>query len=162
MVCPLPIYHLECESVSAVVGFVAECDRQLEVAGRIRLHAQQDAVEGEERGPQAGSRDPHGFQGVDVHDVEAATPVHQHLGQSHVADDGADNEGVASLSGNADRVVVLVEDDGRGRTLQLTSDGAPCGADLIESYLLLAPGAVVLQPADDDEAQVHLGERLLH
>ena len=38
---------------------------------------------------------------------------------------------------------------------------APHGANLTESYLLLASGAVVLQPVDDDEASVHLGECFL-
>ena len=43
------------------VGFAAERDRQVDVANRIRLHARQDAIEGEEGFPQAGSWDSHGF-----------------------------------------------------------------------------------------------------
>ena len=58
-----------------------------------------------------------------------------------VANDGVDDEWVASLSGDADRMVVLVEDDW---PLQLPGDGAPCRTDLSEAYLLLALGAVVL------------------
>ena len=40
--------------------------------------------------------DAHGVEGVDVEDVEAAASVHQHLGEALLADDGVDNERVAS------------------------------------------------------------------
>ena len=39
---------------------------------------------------------PHELQGVGVHDVEAATSVHEHLGEARVANDGVDNERVPS------------------------------------------------------------------
>ena len=38
--------------------------------------------------------DPHELQGVGVHDVESAAPVHEHLGEASVADDGIDNKRV--------------------------------------------------------------------
>ena len=38
--------------------------------------------------------DPHELQGVGVHDVESTSPVHEHLGEASVADDGIDNKRV--------------------------------------------------------------------
>ena len=40
--------------------------------------------------------DMHGVEGVDVEDVEAAAFVHQHLGEALLADDGVDDERVAT------------------------------------------------------------------
>ena len=40
--------------------------------------------------------DPHELQGVGVHDVESAAPVHEHLGEASVADDGIHNEWILS------------------------------------------------------------------
>ena len=38
------------------------------------------------------SGDAHGVEGVDVQDVEAAPPIHQHLGEALLADDGVNDE----------------------------------------------------------------------
>ena len=38
------------------------------------------------------------IEGVDIGDVEAATSIHQHLGKALLADDGIDDEWVASWS----------------------------------------------------------------
>ena len=133
---PLPVHHLEREGLGAEVGFAAESDRQVDVADRVRLHAWRDAVEGKEERPQAGSRDPHGFQGVDVEDVEAAASVHQYLGQAHIADDGVDDERIAPRSRDACRMIFLIENNGRGRPLQISRNGT-CGCTyLAESDFL--------------------------
>ena len=158
MVRPLPVHLLEREGLGAEVGSVAERDRQVDAADRVRLHARQDAVKGKDRGPQVSSWDPHGFQGVDVEDVEAAAPVHQHIGQAHVADDGVDDERVAPKSRDAGRMVILIENDGRGRPLQLSGNRTRGSTYLAKSHLLLSPGAFVLQAADDDQAPVHVRE----
>ena len=42
------------------------------------------------------SGDVHGIEGVDVEYVEAATSIHQHLGEVLLADDGVNDEWVAS------------------------------------------------------------------
>ena len=42
--------------------------------------------------------DAHGIEGVDVENVEAATSVHQHLGEALLMDDGVDDEQVATRS----------------------------------------------------------------
>ena len=43
--------------------------------------------------------DAHGVEGVNVEDVEAAASIHQHLGEALLADDGVNDEQVASLMG---------------------------------------------------------------
>ena len=57
--------------------------------------------------------DAHGIKGVDVEDVEAAAPVHQHLGEALLADDGVDDERVATRSGDVGRMVPLIKGDRR-------------------------------------------------
>ena len=59
--------------------------------------------------------DAHGVEGVDVENVEAAASVHQHLGEALLADDGVDDERVASRSGNVGRMVPLIKSDRRFR-----------------------------------------------
>ena len=56
-------------------------------------------------------------------------------------------------------MVVLIEDDGRGRPFQLSGDSACGGTYLAKPYLLLSLGAFVLQVADDDQVPVDLRER---
>ena len=60
---PFPVHHLKREGFGAEVGFAAKRDRQIDVADRVRLHARQDAVEGEEGLSQTALQDSHGFQG---------------------------------------------------------------------------------------------------
>ena len=57
--------------------------------------------------------DAHGIKGVDVEDVEAATSIYQHLGEALLADDGVDNELVASRSSDVGGMVPLIEGDRR-------------------------------------------------
>ena len=57
--------------------------------------------------------DAHGIEGVDVEDVEAAAPVHQQLGEALLADNGVDDEQVASRSGDVGGMVPLIKSDRR-------------------------------------------------
>ena len=59
------------------------------------------------------SGDAHGVEGVDVEDVEAAASVHQHLGEALLADNGVNDEQVATWSGNVGRMVPLIKSDQR-------------------------------------------------
>jgi len=76
----------------------AEGDWEIEVADRVGLHSWQNAVEREMGGPQAGPRDPHVVESVNVENSKAAAPIDQYLGQSHVVDDGIDDERVGGWS----------------------------------------------------------------
>ena len=55
----------------------------------------------------------HGIKGVDVEDVEAATSVHQHLGEALLVDDGVEDERVATQSDDVGRMVPLIKSDQR-------------------------------------------------
>ena len=52
-------------------------------------------MEGRVRRTELRPRDVHGVKGVDIEDVEATTPVHQHLGEVLLADNGVNDERVA-------------------------------------------------------------------
>src|SRR6185437_9184314 len=86
------------------------------------------------------------------------TPVHQYLGQTHVTDDGVNDKGIAPRSRDVCRMVVLIENNGRGRPFQLSRNGT-CGSTYIaEPSLLQSPGALVLQATDDHQAPIHVRE----
>ena len=55
--------------------------------------------------------DAHGVEGVDVENVEPATSVHQHLGEALLANDGVDDERVATRSGDMGGMVSLIKSD---------------------------------------------------
>ena len=55
----------------------------------------------------------HGVEGVDVEDVEATASIHQHLGEALLADNGVDDEQVATWFGDMGRMVPLIKSDQR-------------------------------------------------
>ena len=57
-------------------------------------------MQGRARWAEFRPRDAHGVEGIDIEDVEAATSVHQHLGEALLVDDGVDDERVATQSGD--------------------------------------------------------------
>ena len=57
--------------------------------------------------------DAHGIEGVDVEDVEAATSVHQYLGEALLTDNGVNDEWVATWSSDMGRMVPLIKSDQR-------------------------------------------------
>jgi hypothetical protein len=56
--------------------------------------------------------DAHGIKHLDVHDVEAVNPIHQHLVEVLLVDDRIDDEWIPTRMWNAIRVVGAVEGDG--------------------------------------------------
>ena len=52
---------------------------------------------------------PHELEGVGVQDVEAAAFIHEHLGESGIADDGVDNKRVPSRVWDVVGVVLAAE-----------------------------------------------------
>ena len=70
-------------------------------------------MEGRARWVEFRPRNAHGVEGVDIEDVEAAASVHQHLGETLLADDGVDDERVASCSHDVGGMVPLIEGDRR-------------------------------------------------
>jgi hypothetical protein len=62
-------------------------------------------------GSNLGSSYPHELQGVCIDDVEGVASIHEHLGETGVADDGVDNERVFLRIWDVIRVVIPVEGD---------------------------------------------------
>jgi hypothetical protein len=86
-----------------------------------------------------GPRDAHGVESLNVQDLEAIAPVHHHLDQVLVADDGVDNEGVAPQSGDAGRVVTPIEGVRCARQTEELGDNVPDSADFPEVDLKRPP-----------------------
>jgi hypothetical protein len=84
-------HHLDGEGFLAEVVRCAKPDRQIDLPEGLDALARRDAMERRRAGPQLVQPDPHQSQGVHVQDVEAATSVHQHLGEPRVADDWIHN-----------------------------------------------------------------------
>jgi hypothetical protein len=57
--------------------------------------------------------DPQEVKGLGIDDVEATAPVHEHLGEVRVGDDGIDDERVDPRIRDIVWVVITVERDGR-------------------------------------------------
>ena len=70
-------------------------------------------MEGRARRSELLSGDAHSIEGVDIEDVEAAASVHQHLGEVLLADDGINDDRVASRSRDMGGMVPLIEGDQR-------------------------------------------------
>lgn len=66
-----PSHHLEDECFGVEVVTNTERDWEVIVLECVRLHARDDAVEGEEGRAELGPRDAHGVEGVNVQDVDA-------------------------------------------------------------------------------------------
>jgi hypothetical protein len=65
-----------------------------------------------------GPTDPHGIEGLGVHDVEAAASIHQYFGEPRVADDWIDDKRVSAQLWDMIQVVVVIEHDGRPRPVE--------------------------------------------
>jgi hypothetical protein len=104
--------HLEREGFSTEVGGSFEADGQIELSEGQDTLPGDDPVKGRCTGPDRGQIDLQEPEGLGVDDVEAATSVHEDLGEPGVADDGVDNERVLSWARHAVGVVALVEGDG--------------------------------------------------
>jgi hypothetical protein len=121
-------------------------------------HAQDYTEERENGSAKLGPRDVHGIEGLNIQNFEAAGPVHQHLGQALVANDGVDNERVAPRSGNTGRVAATIEGDWSARPTEELGDGALGGTNLLELDLVLTLGVAILRTSEDHETTVQLRE----
>jgi hypothetical protein len=96
MVGPSEPDHLEGE------GFLSEVEGSPEADGQVNPPEGKDTlsgcdpVEGCRTGPDLGPINPQEFQGLGVDDVEAASSIHEDLGEPNVVDDRIDDERVPS------------------------------------------------------------------
>jgi hypothetical protein len=87
-------HHLESEGLLPEIGGIPKGDGQIDLLGGQVLLPWHDTVEGCSVLVEPGSANPHGIEGLGVHDVEVTTPIHQHLGEPRVANDGINNKRV--------------------------------------------------------------------
>jgi hypothetical protein len=79
---------------------------------------------------------------VHVEDVEAASAVHQHLGEPRVVDDRVDDQRVLARVGDAVWVILAAEGDGVLRPIEEGRMSLLCSEDLMPLLLMLAVGYV--------------------
>ena len=105
------------------VGSVTKHDGLVDLPEWVCLCSWDHAMEGRAHWVKVRQRDAHGIEGVDVEDIEAAAFTHQHLGEALLADDGIDDERVASQSCDVGGMVPLIEGDRRFRPAEEGGDG---------------------------------------
>jgi len=91
---PTKTYYLEGEYLLAEVYRRAEADGQVDLPEWLDSLPWRDAVKRRHARVQLVQVDPHELEGVRVQNIEAAASVHEHLGESGVADDGFHDEQV--------------------------------------------------------------------
>ena len=107
---------------------VAKHDGQVDLPEWVCLRSWDHPMEGRARWAEFRPGDAHGVEVVDVEDVEATTSIHQHHGEALLADDGVDDERVATRSGDVGRMVPLIKGDWRFRPAKEGGDGRLSGA----------------------------------
>jgi hypothetical protein len=122
--------HFKGDGLHPKVGWIPKCDRQVDVPERFGLLPRHDAMERCSSRSDARSVDAHGVEHLNVHDVEAAASVHQHLGESLRTDDRVNHERVPAQMQDALRVVGSVGGDGGPRPLEEGGHGQLSHVDL--------------------------------
>ena len=117
-------------------------------------------MEGRARQAELQLGDAHGVEGVDVEDVEATASVHQHLSEVLFAEDGIDDERVASRSCDVGGMVPLIEGDRRFRPAKERGDGRLSGTCLPIAYLVLVLGPNDVGSTEDHDAFISVGETI--
>ena len=139
---------------------VAKRDGQVNLPERVRLHSRDHAVEGRARRSELRPGDAHDVEGVDIEDVEATTSVHQQLGEALLADNGVDDEQVASWSGNMGWMVPLIKGDWRFQPAKKGGDGRLGGTCLPIAHLVLVFGLDGVGSTKDHDAFLRVEEAI--
>ena len=109
--------HLEGKGLCPVIGRIPKGDGQIDLPKWHGLFSWHDAVERCLGQPDACSVDTHGVKSFSIHDVEAATSIHQYFGESLWADDWADHKRISfrvwTVSRWSVRSKVMVDSDHR-------------------------------------------------
>jgi hypothetical protein len=106
------IDHLEGEGRSPEVRLIPKGDGQVDLPERLGLFPRHEAMERCLGRLDARPVDAHGVECLNVHDVEAATSIHQHLAKTLLVNDWINNKRVPTRMWNAVRVVRAIESDG--------------------------------------------------
>jgi hypothetical protein len=123
--------HLESESFLPEVGGSAETDRQVDPPDGLCSLPWHDSMKAPDARTEVRPCDPQKVKGLGVDDVKTAAPVHEHLGEACVGDDGIDNKWVDPRIGDAVWVVIMVESDGHLRPVKEEEGCELHGEDLL-------------------------------
>jgi hypothetical protein len=88
--------HLEGEGFSPKVRLIPKGDGQVDLTERFGLFPQHDDMERRSSQSDACLVDAHGVERLNVHDVEATSPIHQHLAEMLFVDNRVDDEWVSA------------------------------------------------------------------
>ena len=95
MVGSMELDHLEGKGLHPIIGRIPEGDGQIDLPKWHDLLSRHDAVERHPDQPDARSIDAHGIERFSVHNVEAASSIHQYLGEPLCVDDQVNHEWVS-------------------------------------------------------------------
>ena len=101
--------HFEGEGLRPIVGWTPEGDGQINLPKCHGLLSRHDAMERRSGWSDARSVDAHGVECFNVKNVEAATSIHQYLGEPHRADDWVNHERISPWLWDALQVVDLIK-----------------------------------------------------
>jgi hypothetical protein len=103
--------HLESESFLSEVGGSAETYRQVDPPDGLRSLPWHDSMEAPDAASEVHPCDSQKVEGLGIDDVKTTAPVHEHLGEACVGDDGIDDKWVDPRIGDIVWVVITVESD---------------------------------------------------
>jgi hypothetical protein len=92
--------HLESEGLLPEVGGGTEIDGQVDPPDGLCSFPRQNSMEGPDAGSEVCPLDPQEVEGLGIDNVEAAATVHEYFSETHVGDDGIDDEWVDSRIGD--------------------------------------------------------------
>jgi hypothetical protein len=104
--------HLESESFLPEVGGSAKTDRQVKPPDGLCSLPWHDSMEAPDVGSKVRPCDSQKVEGLGIDDVKTAAPIHEHLGEARVGDDGIDDMWVDPRIGDVVWVVITVKSDG--------------------------------------------------
>jgi hypothetical protein len=114
---PGEVDYLEREHLGAVVAHVFEGDRRINLLEGNKLSARDHSIERVWATLELVTGKPQPLEGVEVHEVEATTPIHEGLGEPSRPNQWVDYEGKPPWLWDAIRVVHSVKSDQRFRAV---------------------------------------------
>ena len=105
--------HLEGKGLCPIIGRISKSDGQIDLPKWHSLLSRHDVVERHSGRSDVRSVDAHGVEHFGIHDVEAATSIHQYLGELLRADDWVDHEQISPRLWDALQVVGPIKGYGK-------------------------------------------------
>jgi hypothetical protein len=101
--------HLESESFLPEIGGSAETDKQVDPPNGLCSLPWHNSMEAPDAGLEVHHCDSQKVEGLGIDDVNTTAPIHEHLGEACVGDDGIDDKWVDPRIGDVVWVVITVE-----------------------------------------------------